>query len=400
LSLALLFIDLDSFKAINDTHGHAAGDCILKTVATRLIEQVRPGDTVSRLAGDEFLVLCEQLEQPGTMSNLAERINDSLRLPFDFNGIPLYVTASIGIAIGTGSTHSPDDLLRAADTAMYAVKGKGRDNWQFFSESLHEQAKQRLAITNGLREAIERNEMTLRFQPIVAAESGQILGAEALLRWRGAEGDISPATFIPIAEMTGAIVKIGLWVFRESCRAQTGWQQLWGGQAPYVSVNVSTRQLGEDSLADDFAAILAETKADPRKVLLEITETSLMADVEANLRVLRRLAELGLRVAVDDFGTGYSSLAQLTRLPVNVLKIDKAFVDGIATSEESRMVIRAVIGLGRSLGLKLVAEGVENETQVKELCSYGCDFIQGYFFHRPLEGKAFAEVMNQQVASD
>lgn len=399
LSLALLFVDLDGFKAINDTHGHEAGDLILKTVATRLIGQARPGDTVSRLAGDEFVILCDQLEQPGTVSSLAERINNALRVSFDFNGAPLHVTASIGIAIGSGSTHSPDDLLRAADTAMYAVKEKGRDSWQFFSESLHELAKQRLQITNGLRGAIERNEMSLRFQPIVAADSGRILGAEALLRWRGAQGDISPAAFIPIAEMTGSIIEIGAWVFREGCRAQTSWQQRWGAQAPYVSINVSTRQLGEDTLADEFAAILAETKADPRKVLLEITETSLMADVESNLRVLRLLADLGLRVAVDDFGTGYSSLAQLTRLPVNVLKIDKAFVDGIEKSEESRMVIRAVIGLGRSLGLKLIAEGVENEAQVKELCSFGCDFIQGYFFHRPMEGETFAKVMNQAVES-
>ncbi|MDQ5910411.1 MAG: hypothetical protein QG599_2507 [Pseudomonadota bacterium] len=400
LSLALLFVDLDGFKGINDTHGHEAGDMILKTVATRLIEQVRAGDTVSRLAGDEFVILCERLEQPSTMSGLAERINDALRLPFDLDGMHLFVTASIGIAIGTGSTHSPDDLLRAADTAMYAVKESGHDNWQFFSESLNEQAKRRLSITNSLKGAIERNEMSLRFQPIVVAKGGRILGAEALLRWHGAEGDISPAAFIPIAEMTGAIVDIGSWVFRESCRAQAEWQNRWGEGAPYVSVNVSTRQLSEDFLPNDFARIIRETGADPEKILLEITETSLMADVETNLRVLHHLAELGLRVAVDDFGTGYSSLAQLTRLPVNVLKIDKAFVDGIEKSEESRTVIRAIIGLGRALGLKLVAEGVENEEQVNALCAYGCDFIQGYFFHRPLEAKVFFEVMNRQISAD
>ena len=395
LSVALLFVDLDGFKGINDTHGHEAGDLILKTVATRLIEQVRPGDTVSRLSGDEFVLLCEQLEQPSTLSNLAERINDTLRRPFDFNGTNLFITASIGIAIGTGSTHSPDDLLRAADTAMYAVKDKGRDSWQFFSESLHEQARQRLVITNGLRGAIERGEMSLRFQPIVAADNGRILGAEALLRWRSAQGDISPAAFIPIAEMTGSIVEIGAWVFRESCRAQTAWQRRWGPDAPYVSINLSTRQLGEAALATDFAQVLRETGTNPANVLLEITETSLMADVESNLRILRQLADLGLRVAVDDFGTGYSSLAQLTRLPVTVLKIDKAFVDGIEKSEESRTVIRAIIGLGRSLGLKLVAEGVENKAQATAICSYGCDFIQGYFFHRPMEEKAFVEVMNR-----
>lgn len=396
LSVALLFVDLDGFKLINDTHGHEAGDELLKSVASQLIEQVRPGDTVARLAGDEFVILCEQVEQPVSMSMLASRINDILRQPVVFKGGNLFVTASIGVAIGNGSTHSADDLLRYADTAMYAVKERGRDGWQFFSESLQEQAKQRLTITNGLRLAIERQELSPRFQPIVNAESGRIAGAELLLRWHPASGEVSPAIFIPIAELTGSIVPIGLWVFREACRAEAEWRHRWGNEAPYVSVNVSARQLNEASLVDDFAAILSETSADPARLLLEITETSLMADVETNLRILRRLAELGLRVAVDDFGTGYSSLAQLTRLPVNVLKIDRAFVDGLEKSEESRTIIRAVIGIGRSLGLKLVAEGVETGTQMRELCTYGCDMIQGYYFHRPLEDKVFSETFERE----
>ena len=400
LSVALLFVDLDGFKLINDTHGHEAGDVLLKSVAARLIEQVRPGDTVARLAGDEFVVLCEQVEQPTSMSILAERINDVLRQPVDFNGLSLFVTASIGVAIGSGSTHAADDLLRFADTAMYAVKEKGRDGWQFFSESLQDQAKQRLIITNGLRSAIERNELSPRFQPIVAAESGRILGAELLLRWHPPEGEVSPAVFVPIAEMTGAIVPIGAWVFRQACRAEADWRQRWGDSAPYVSVNLSVRQLNEETLADDFATTLRETGADPARLLLEITETSLMADVETNLRILRRLADLGLRVAVDDFGTGYSSLAQLTRLPVNVLKIDRAFVDGIDKSEESRTIIRAVIGLGRALGLKLVAEGVETGAQQRELCVYGCDFIQGYYFHRPLTESVFIETVGRELHED
>jgi len=398
-NIALLFVDLDGFKLINDTHGHAAGDSLLKEVATRLIEQVRPGDTVARLAGDEFVILCEQVEQPTSMSVLAERLNDSLRLPYDFNALSLFVSASIGIAIGNGSTHSTDDLLRYADTAMYAAKEKGRDGWQFFSESLQQQAKQRLAITNGLRTAIERNEFSPRFQPIVAAESSHIVGAELLLRWHPAEGEISPAIFIPIAELTGSIVAIGAWVFRQACLAEADWRQRWGDAAPYVSVNVSTRQLSEATLVEDFAALLHETGADPTRLLLEITETSLMADVEANLHVLRRLADLGLRVAVDDFGTGYSSLAQLSRLPVNVLKIDRAFVEGIEKNAESRTIIRAVIGLGRALGLKLVAEGVENNAQRRELRALGCDYIQGYLFHRPLEQAAFIETFTRAAQS-
>jgi len=400
LAVALLFVDLDGFKLVNDTHGHEAGDFLLKRVASRLIEQVRPGDTVARLAGDEFVVLCEQVEQPDSMSVLAERINDALRLPVDFNGAPLFVTASIGVAIGNGSTHAADDLLRFADTAMYAVKEKGRDGWQYFNESLQEQAKQRLIITNGLRTAIESQELSPRFQPIVAAESGRIVGAELLLRWSPPSGEVSPAVFIPIAEMTGSIVPIGAWVFRQACRAETEWRQRWGQLAPYISVNVSARQLDEESLAEDFAAILAETGANPAQLLLEITETSLMADVETNLRVLRRLADLGLRVAVDDFGTGYSSLAQLTRMPVDVLKIDRAFVDGIDKSPESRAVIRAIIGLGRALGLKLVAEGVENGAQQSELCANGCDYIQGYYFHRPLTEAVFVDTLMRDAQLD
>ncbi len=396
ISVALLFIDLDGFKLVNDTHGHDAGDAVLKAVTAKLIAQVRPGDTVARLAGDEFVVLCEQVEQPLAMSVLAERINDAVRLPTDFHGSALLVTASIGVAIGNGSTHASDDLLRSADTAMYAVKEKGRDGWQFFNESLQEKARQRLTITNGLRSAIERNELSVRFQPIVAADSGRIMGAELLLRWHPPEGEISPAIFIPIAEMTGSIVPIGTWVFRQACRAAADWHRRWGEQAPYLSVNLSARQLDAATLVDEFAAIMLETGADPARLLLEITETALMADVETNLRVLRRLADLGLRVAVDDFGTGYSSLAQLTRLPVDVLKIDRAFVDGIDKSPESRAVIRAVIGLGRALGLKLVAEGVENSAQRSELCSLGCDFIQGYYFHRPLTEQVFIDTLERE----
>lgn len=384
LSVALLFIDLDGFKLINDTHGHEIGDQLLRSVARRLFEQVRPGDTVGRLAGDEFVILCEQVEQPATMSMLAERINERLRQPYRCRDVTLFISASVGIAIGGGETHSAEDLLRSGDTAMYAVKQKGRDGWQFFNDSLQEQAKLRLTIINGLRQALERDELNCHFQPIVSAENARIVGAELLLRWRSAEGLVSPDHFIPVAEMTGMIVPIGLWVFRQACRAEVEWRQRWGDDAPYISVNVSSRQLNEASLANDFAVIMAETGADPKRLLLEITETSLMADVDNNLRILRRLTALGLKIAVDDFGTGYSSLSQLTRLPVHVLKIDRSFIEGLSKSPEYRTVIRLVIGLGRELGLTLIAEGVENSVQQHEVYAYGCDLLQGYFFHKPM----------------
>lgn len=397
LSLALLFVDLDGFKLINDTYGHQAGDNLLKILANRLIDVVRPGDTVARLSGDEFAILCEQLEQPATISSLAERINHTLRQPVECDGHSLYISASIGIAVGHGSTHSPDDLLRSADTAMYEVKQQGRDGWHFFSSSLEEKVRKKLSITQGLRMAIEREELSIRFQPIVDANSNRIVAAELLLRWHPDEGEISPAVFIPIAEMTGMIVPIGAWVFAQACRAEAEWRQRWGENAPaYISVNVSARQLNDKNLLADIEKLVTRYNADPKRILLEITETSLMADIETNLRMLRGLANLGFRVAVDDFGTGYSSLAQLTRLPVNVLKIDRAFVDGIENQTESRAVVRAVIGLGRALGLKMVAEGVENQAQLLELRNFGCDYIQGYLFYRPLLEDQFIEVVERE----
>jgi diguanylate cyclase (GGDEF)-like protein/PAS domain S-box-containing protein len=404
LSVALLLIEVDRLKFVNETHGHQAGDMLLKAVASRLIEQVRPGDYVARLAGNSFAVLCEQVEQiediehadqANSMSVLAERISQALRQPFNWNGLPLIVTASTGIAIGNGAC-SANDLLHHADTARQQATEKGSNRWQLFSEKINQQANRRMAISNGLSGVLERDELSARFQPIVAADTGHIVGAELLLRWHRPDGEVSPAEFITVAEKTGAILPIGAWVFRQACNAEADWRERWGSKAPYVSVNVSVRQLN-GMLVDEFAAILRESAADPTRLLLEITETALMTDVEANLRILHGLAKLGLRVAVDDFGAGYSSLAQLTRLPVDVLKIDKAFIDDIEKSPENRMVIRAVIGLGRALGLKLVAEGVETSTQRIELCSLGCDFIQGYYFHRPLDEKAFIETVAREM---
>ena len=395
LSVALLVIDLDRFKLINDVHGHRAGDMLLKAVASRLSKQVRPGNCVARLAGDSFVVLCEQVEYADSMSMLAERISHALRQPFDCGGPSLFVTASMGIAIGNGAC-LVDVLLRNAKTAMQVAKEKGRDRSQLFTEEIDQQENRRMAINHGLREALERGELSTRFQPIVVADTGRIVGAELLLRWHPPGGEISPAEFIPVAEKTGAIMPIGAWVFYQACRAEANWRGRWGDKAPYVSLNVSVRQLN-DTLVNEFAAILRKCAADPTRLLLEITETALMTDVEANLHLLHRLANLGLRVAIDDFGTGYSSLAQLTRLPVDVLKIDKAFIEDIEKSPQSRMVIRAVIGLGRALGLKLVAEGVETSAQRLELCSLGCDFIQGYHFHRPLAEDAFVETVEREM---
>jgi len=398
-SLAVLFIDIDGFKLVNDSHGYETGDALLCAVAARLLEQIGGGDSCGRIAGDEFVILCEQLDHEDAVAAMARRVLAALHAGFLIDGAWLYVTASIGIARGHGSSQSADDLLRAAETAMHEVKGRQQDGWQFFNAALYDKARQRIAITEGLRRAIERDEFSLRLQPIVEIGNGRIVAAELLLRWNPPQGEVSPALFIPVAEMTSAILPIGEWAFRAACEVQVAWRSRWGERAPgYLAVNVSARQLLKSDLDEDFRAILQQTGADASRLLLEITETALMADVEINLRVMRRLSAMGLRVAVDDFGTGYSSLSQLTRLPVSVLKVDRVFVDGIETQAESRTIVRTIIGLGQALGLTLVAEGVETEAQRAEVAAQGCQLAQGYLFHRPLDPATFGEVVDRQLA--
>lgn len=396
VSTALLLINIDTLGFINEIHGDTAGELVLSTVASRLNGLLRPGDTVTRYSGNEFALLCNAVRNPQALIFLATRINDEIRQRIDHNGVMLTVTASIGIVVSDDKT-TAEEMLRHAAAATQAAKAAGRNCWQFFDERLHEGARRRRQLGAGLLRSIERRELSTRFQPIVAAETGRIVGAELLLRWDSSNGSVSPSEFIPIAEKTGTIVSIGRWAFRKGCEAEASWRRRWGTKAPYVSVNISVRQLIDDSVAEDFAAILKETGAEPSRVLLEVTETLLMTDVEANLRVLRRMTDLGLRLAIDDFGTGYSSLAQLTRLPIDVLKIDRAFIADILTSAESRAVIGAIMSLGRSLALDLVAEGVETEAQRNALLDYGCDYIQGYHFHCPLEEAVFTDTFEREI---
>lgn len=399
LQVAVLFIDLDGFKWSNQTYGHEGGDALLKIVATRLLRQIRTGDMAARLGGDQFALLCEDVESTAAISALASRISNELQQPMRIPQGEVSITASIGIVMGSGDTHSVDVLLNSANSALSAIKAKGRNGWQYFDQTLQAQNQQRAMVVQGLRNAIQLNEFHTCFQPIVAADSARIVGAELLLRWRPSSGEVSPAVFIPIAENSGSICAIGEWVFRRGCEAEVDWRTRWGTAAPaYLSINVSPRQLLDANLARLFERILRETGADPSRIVLEITETALMEDVESNLIMLRQLVQLGLRFAVDDFGTGYSSLAQLTRMPVSVLKIDKAFINEIATDAESRAVVHAIVGLGRSLGLKMVAEGVENEAQLLELRDHNCDYIQGYLFHRPLAMEQFRMAVADNIA--
>ncbi len=398
-SVALLFVDLDGFKLVNDSYGHATGDELLKDVAKRLLEQVRPGDTVGRLGGDEFVILCDQVDSPSDITVLAERIIGMLRAPFELQSHRLLMAASIGLAMGNGITHSADDLLRDADAAMYNAKEQGRDGWRFFYNEINTQVLQRHDIAKGLRLALTREEFQAFFQPILDTQNRQIRGAELLLRWHPPTGEIAPADFIPIAEMTGSIIAIGRWVFRQACLAQAAWMARHGDQAPYVSVNISARQLNDETLVDSCKADLADTGADPARVLLELTETSLMSDVAVSLRILNQLAELGLRVAVDDFGTGYSSLSQLLRIPVRTLKIDREFISGIDSSHDSKAIVSAVSSMARAMKLEVVAEGVENECQLAYLRDIGCDCVQGFLLHRPMPAEDFLQLLDKQATN-
>jgi diguanylate cyclase (GGDEF)-like protein len=296
-SVGLLLINIDALGLINEMHGDDAGELVLKTVAVRLAGLLRPSDTLTRYSGNEFVMLCDPVQNPQALTFLATRINDAIQQKIDYQGVTLGVTASIGIVVGDGKS-SAEEMLSHATAATQAAKAAGRNCWQFFDERLHEGARRRRQLTAGLLKSVEREELSTRFQPIVAAETGRIVGAELLLRWHPADGAVPPNEFIPIAETTGSIVPIGRWVFRKACEAEAAWRHRWGAKAPYVSVNISVRQLAEEPVVEEFATILRETGAKPSSVLLEVTESLLMTDVEANLRVLRRMTDLGLRLAV------------------------------------------------------------------------------------------------------
>jgi len=394
--VGLLFIDLDKFKLVNDTYGHEVGDKLLIKVAKSLSEGVRPGDTVARLGGDEFVVLCENIENQSVLISLAERLKKVLEEPLILDDKELVATASIGLALGHSSTHSVEDLLRESDTAMYASKQQGRNKWHLFSQELHEHTKLRLEIEAGLRGAIEKGETELVYQPIVSARSGDIKGVEALLRWELKGRKISPAIFIPIAEENGTIVNIGRWVFKEACKMQKILSSMYGTNAPYVSINVSTRQLDEDSVVDDFKSIIIEEGADATKILLEITETSIMKNIDKNVNKLNGFRSLGMKVAVDDFGTGYSSFSQLLRLPISHIKIDREFVDSLDKKDDSRLVTTTIIKMAKNLNMKTIAEGAENELQVFELQANGVDYIQGYYFYKPISKDELCRILDNQ----
>ena len=394
---AVLFIDLDNFKTINDSLGHAAGDHVLVETAHRLRSTLRAEDTAARLGGDEFAVLLEDADVTGS-ARIAERIRSALGVPFWVMGQEVYISASIGIA-----TREPGDtateLLRNADVAMYTAKTKGKARFEIFEARMHDAVVARLGLEAELRRAIDRREFVIHYQPIVKLETGEVIGAEALVRWQHpTRGLVPPLEFIPLAEETGLIIPLGGWILRQACRQLAEWQRLRGGGEPFVmNVNLSSRQLVRDAIADEVAAAVDESGIRASWLVLEVTETVLMADPVVAATALGHIRDLGVRVALDDFGSGYSSLSHLRRFPIDIVKIDKSFVDDVATGGVESAIARSIIDLGRAMQIDTVAEGIELDEQAEMLRSLGCQFGQGFYFARPLEPAAWEELLRTDV---
>ena len=398
--IAVLLLDLDGFKTVNDSLGHAFGDSLLVAVADRLRTHLRPSDTPCRLGGDEFAILAEDLADGLDAEVVAERILESLRRPFVVDAKELVLTASIGVTIAETAQSDADDLLRNADVAMYTAKGRGRNRFELFKPSMHQAMLDRMDLESDLRRAIERGEFVLDYQPTVALATGWISGMEALVRWRSPErGLVPPGVFIPVAEDTGLIVKLGEWVLEEACRQTVAWKQEFGADAPRtMNVNLSARQLQDDGLVESVRAILERTGVRPEHVVLEITESAVMADAEAMIARLHELKALGVRLAIDDFGTGYSSMAYLVQLPIDVLKIDRSFVHGVGEDPQKMGIVRTIVELGRILDLQTVAEGIEIVEEVEELRALECELGQGYWFSRPLGVDAAVAMLADHAA--
>jgi diguanylate cyclase len=401
-SVAVLFFDVDRFKVVNDSLGHSAGDALLVLVVDRLKSLLRPGDTMSRLGGDEFLVVCEEVADLDQARHVAERLSHAFSAPFLLGEREMFATASLGIAIGRAPDATADSLLRDADAAMYRAKERGRARYEVFDEDMREQALRRLNTEHAMPRALERNEFRILYQPIVSLDTGTMTGVEALVRWDHPEhGLITPAEFVPIAEDNGLIVPLGSWVLRQAMEQAAAWHRERPSRRDlHVTVNLSARQLQDPGLPLAVATALDELDMDPAAVTLEITESVLMHDRDVSLARLLDLKFLGVRLAIDDFGTGYSSLAYLQRFPLDVLKVDKAFVDGVARGPEESALASAIVRLGHTLHLRTVAEGVESPEQVAHLRRLGCQEAQGYLFARPLPPDEVADCLAPGFFSD
>jgi diguanylate cyclase (GGDEF)-like protein/PAS domain S-box-containing protein len=391
--LAVLFLDLDGFKHINDSLGHPVGDKVLQSVAGRLVDCARATDTVSRQGGDEFVVLLSEMRHAEDAGILARRMLSSVAQAHPIDESEVHVTTSVGVSVYPEDGLDAETLIRNADRAMYQAKQEGRRGFRFFKPAMNARAVERQSIEESLRHALQRHEFVLHYQPKIEFRTGAIIGAEALIRWtHPIRGAVSPAQFIAIAEDTGLIVPIGHWVLREACTQARAWLDA-GLPAATMAVNVSALELRDDGFLPDLFAMLDETRLDPRSLELELTESVLMKSAEPTAAILGALRECGVQVAIDDFGTGYSSLSYLRRFPIGALKIDQSFVSEITGADDEAGIVTAVIGMARSLKLRVIAEGVETLQQKAFLESHDCDEAQGYYFSRPLPPQEFARLL-------
>jgi diguanylate cyclase (GGDEF)-like protein len=383
---AVLFMDLDSFKVINDSLGHKAGDELLIETARRLRHCLRSKDTAARLGGDEFTILLEEIDDPGDAVRVAQRIAESLRAPFTLGEHEVFVTTSIGIAMSAAAGASPDNVMRDADVAMYAAKSEGKARYKVFNAEMYSKALRRLELENELRRAIEGGELRLHYQPKISLEDGNVVGMEALARWEHpTRGLVPPDEFIPLAEETDLIHPLGKWVLEEACARGREWQLLYPHASELVmSVNISAKQFQQPDLITDLKRTLRETGLAPHHLQLEITESVVTDDLDFATRVLRELKALDIKLAVDDFGKGYSSLTSLKRFPLDDLKIDRSFVEDLGRSSQDAAIAKLVIDLAHVVGMQAVGEGVETPEQLRQLQRMGCDVVQGYYFYRPL----------------
>jgi len=394
--LGVLFLDLDSFKRINDTMGHSKGDELLKMVSKRLTNIIRESDTVCRVGGDEFLILIQNLQNDQDIRQVAEKILKDFKKSFKLDNTDLYITTSIGGAIYPIDGSDVETLIKNADIAMYKAKEKGRNKFQLCTEIIKENLVEEMRLTNRLYGAIERNELQLYYQPQVSLLTGEIIGVEALIRWYSAElGMVNPINFIHIAEKTGLILPIGEWVIKSACRQNKIWQETGILNVP-IAVNISVNQFQNRKIIEDIIVILKETGLDPKNLEIEITENIIMKETEYIIESLKQLKQLGVKIAIDDFGTEYSSLNYIKQLPVDKIKIDISFVRGININHKDEAIIKVIIALAKNLELKVIAEGAETKEQIEFLRKEGCDEIQGYYYHKPMQAKQIEELMKKR----
>ncbi|HEY1449532.1 MAG TPA: EAL domain-containing protein, partial [Solirubrobacteraceae bacterium] len=396
--IAVALIDIDNFKLVNDSLGHSAGDELLCKVAPRLIEALRPGDTIGRLGGDEFVVLLEQVPDEHAAARIAKRIVAAFEVPFELAAGEHFAKASLGIALTGGDVeHEPAALIRDADAAMYQAKARGRARFEVFDGAMRARTVKRLSVENDLRRALERDELRVVYQPIVSLEDRALVAVEALLRWQHpVRGLLTPAEFIPVAEESGLIEPIGRWVLESACVQAAEWHAQCPDAGPLgIAVNLSARQFTQRELEQTVLHALERSGIDPTSLCLEITESVLLEEPDGVSETISAVSRHGVRFVLDDFGTGYSSLAYLGRLPIDGLKVDRSFVDDLGSNSRSTAITTAIVRMAQALSIEVIAEGVENETQLKLVRDLGCDLAQGFYFHRPLQAPQISALVHE-----